>query len=371
MSEQLISADSHMCEPPRLWTERIDRGFRERAPRIVVDPPGEKGSFFVCEDLPPFRVSGAFAAGKTYDQKFMEAGLEDALPGGWDPEARLRDLEADGIAAEVLYSTCGFVLFWIEDAPFQEACFRVYNDWLAEFCRFEPKRFAGLALISLYDVDRACRELERCKRLGLRGGMIWASPPDGVPYSSKEYERFWATAQELEMPLSLHTLTGMSKLSQQDESAGAAEIYVRMVSRPQEIQQSLLTLMFTGVMERYPGIKFVSAEGDTAWIPHVLERADKYFRRFKAGYGVSLSLKPSEYFKRQVFATFIEDPLGLATYQLAGTARNLMWSTDYPHQASTFPNSRDFVVKHFSAVPAEDRRRIVCENAAQLYGFSL
>ena len=84
MAERLISADSHMCEPPQLWTERIDRAYRDRAPRVVVDPPGHKGSFFICEDLPPFRVSGAFAAGKTYDREFMEAGLDDALPGGWD-----------------------------------------------------------------------------------------------------------------------------------------------------------------------------------------------------------------------------------------------------------------------------------------------
>ncbi len=366
-AEPLISADSHMCEPPQLWTERIDRTYRDRAPRIVVDPAGERGSFFVCEKLPPFRVSGAFAAGKTYDKQFMEAGLEEATPGGWDPAARLADLDADGIAAEVLYATCGFVLFWIEDAGFQEACFRVYNDWLADFCRCAPERFAGLGLISLYDVAGACRELERCRELGLRGAMIWASPPDGAPYASKAYEPFWAAAQDLSMPLSLHTLTGMSKASQQDEAAGAAELYVRMVSRPQEIQHSLLTLIFTGVLERHPRLRLVSAEGDTAWIPHILERADKYFRRFKEGYGVALSLRPSEYFRRQIYATFIDDPLGLATYSLADLAGNLLWSTDYPHHASTFPRSREFVREHFRGVRAEDRRRIVYGNAAELY----
>ena len=138
MSQKIISADSHMCEPPTLWVDRIDRRFRDQAPRIVKDPDGKKGSFFLCENLPPFRVSGAFAAGKTFDKSFMEAGLENAIPGGWDPAARVKDLEADGITAEVLYTTCAFVLFWLDDAALQEACFRVYNDWLAEFCRYDP-----------------------------------------------------------------------------------------------------------------------------------------------------------------------------------------------------------------------------------------
>jgi predicted TIM-barrel fold metal-dependent hydrolase len=137
------------------------------------------------------------------------------------------------------------------------------------------------------------------------------------------------------------------------------------------VQNSLLTLIFSGVLERFPRLKIVSAEADIAWVPHVLERADKYFRRFKQGYGVSFSLKPSEYFRRQCYATFIDDPLGVKTYHHMGSADNFMWSTDYPHQASTFPNSREFVEKTFAGVPEEDKRKIVCDNAAKLYGFTV
>lgn len=370
MSYKIISADSHMCEPPNLWVERIDRRFQDRAPRVVKDPNGQKGSFFVCENLPPFRVSGAFAAGKSFDKAFMEAGMENAIPGGWDPAARIQDMEQDGIAAEVLYTTCAFVLFWLNDADLQEACFRVYNDWLTEFCNYDQKRFAGLGLISLFDIEKGRKELERCKKLGLKGAMIWASPPEEQPYSSRQYDSFWATAQELEMPLSLHLVTGRSKESQQDE-ADVAELYVRMVIRPNEIQRSFLTLVFSGVLERFPRLKIVSAEGDIAWVPHLLERADKYFRRFKQGYGVPLSLKPSEYFRRQVYATFIDDPLGLKTYHHTGSADNFMWSTDYPHQASTFPRTREVFEQAFQGIPEDDKRKIVCENAAKLYGFAV
>ncbi len=208
----------------------------------MKNPDGRKGSFFVCEELPPLRISGAFAAGKTFDQSFLEAGLESAPAGGWDPAARLKDMDLDGIDAAVLYTTMGFVLFWIEDAEFQGDCFRVYNDWLAEFCSYAPERLAGLAMISLFEIETACRELERCAIMGLKGALIWAAPPEDRAYSGKAYDRFWAAAQELKMPLSLHTLTGRTKAAQQDES-DIGELYARTVIRTHETQHSLMTMI--------------------------------------------------------------------------------------------------------------------------------
>lgn len=369
MTIRIIDADAHMLEPPTLWTAGLERRFRERAPHIEKDPGGRRGSFFVCEDLPPLRVSGAFAAGKTFDSSFMEAGLEDAPAGGWEPAARLKDMELDGVDAAVLYTTMGFVLFWLEDADFQRDCFRVYNDWLADFCGQAPGRFAGLALISLFDVELARRELERAAKRGLKGALIWAAPPEDRPYGSRLYDPFWAAAQELRMPLSLHTLTGRTRASQQDES-DLGELYARMIIRTHETQHSLCTLIFSGVFERFPKLQIVSAENDIAWVPHLLERADKYYRRFKQAYGSALSLKPSEYFKRQVYATFIDDPMGLKTYQLVGPD-NFLWSTDYPHQAATWPHSQEILARDFALLPEADRRKIVHDNAARLYDFSL
>src|SRR5689334_19946370 len=117
---KIIDADAHTLEPPGLRTEGKHHRARDRAPRIVKEPP--------------LRVSGAFAAGKTFDQRCLEAGLDDAPAGGWDPAARLKDMELDGVEAAVLYTTMGFVLFWIEEPEFQEDCFQVYNNWLADFC---------------------------------------------------------------------------------------------------------------------------------------------------------------------------------------------------------------------------------------------
>ena len=125
-----------------------------------------------------------------------------------DPAQRLKDMDQDGVTGDVLYTTLGFRMFWIKDAGFQRACFQVYNDWLAEFCSHAPDRLKGLALISLYDPKQAAEDLAECKKKGLSGAVIWASPPEELPFYDEIYDPFWAAAQELAMPLSLHEFAG-------------------------------------------------------------------------------------------------------------------------------------------------------------------
>jgi predicted TIM-barrel fold metal-dependent hydrolase len=366
----IMDADAHMCEPPNLWTERIEQRFRDRAPRIVNGLNGRKGAFFICEGLPPFPVSGTFAAGQTFDKKFLESGLENAPAGAWDPAARLKDMDLDGVVAQILYTTMGFSLFGIQEAEFQEACFKVYNDWLAEFCKYAPKRLGGLGLISLFDVERGTRELERCKKLGLKGGMIWATPPEGDHYGARQYDRFWAAAQELDMPLSLHILTGARRSGRIGGAPDPAHMYVLVTTRPQEVQTSLMQFIFYGVLERFPGLKLVSAENDISWVPQVFERADHYYYAYQKAYEISLPMKPSDYFRRQVYATFIEDSLGLKVYRHIG-ADNFMWSTDYPHRAATWPHSQEVLTRDFAEVPEADRIKMARDNMAKLYGFEI
>ncbi len=161
---QLISADSHMVEPPDLWSTRLDKAFRDRAPGFVMDPKGKKGLYFVCDGLEPRLMSSAFASGVSPEELLkyhQETTLENGRAGGWDPVARLEDMALDGVRAEVLYTSVGFGLLGLLDEPYQVALFRAYNDWLAEFCRHDSKRFAGLAMIPLLDVATGVQELKR------------------------------------------------------------------------------------------------------------------------------------------------------------------------------------------------------------------
>jgi predicted TIM-barrel fold metal-dependent hydrolase len=372
---QLISSDSHVSEPPDLWMERIDTKYRDRAPRVVLNPEGQEGAYLVYEGYPPHNLAIGLGAGRTPEElaSFLKTGTyADARPGGWDPAQRLPDMELDGVEAEVLYTTLGFRMFWLKDAGLQRACFRVYNDWLAEYCSYAPKRLKGLALISLYDPKEGAQELERCAKMGLKGAMIWCSPPTDQPYSSPLYDPFWAAAQELDMPISLHAITGMERIPWE---YGAEQRAMRSTVTPHEIEKSFSILILSGVLERFPRLKIVSAENNCGWLPYYLQRMDRGFARFGPSGTVTpwptkLTLKPSEYFRRQMYCTFIDDSFGVASRHWIGVD-NVMWSSDYPHTASTWPHSRDIIERDFKDVSEVEKRKIVRENVAKLYGFDL
>ncbi len=360
----IFSADSHTMEPADLWTQRMDRTWRDRAPRVINNYEGKKGSVFVAEGLTPFPVGGGFAAGK--DPKDLAAnqsvGYEDARPSGWDPVERVKDQEIDGVEGEVLYTTLGMFLFHLKDVELQWASFRAYNDWVAEFSSYAPQRLIGLGLIALQDVDEAVRELQRIAKKGLRGAMINAAPPRDVPYSDSHFDPFWAAAQDLGLPLSLHILTGKKGVQ-----LGKGRV-ASTVTIIHEVQTSLLDFLYNGVLERFPRLKLVSAENDIGWIAHYLYRLDGCYDTLRYVDPTPITMKPSEYFKRQVYATFQDDRPGVMTYEFAG-ANNLMWASDFPHRASTWPRSREVIAQNFAGIPADVIRKITYENVHRLYGF--
>src|SRR5215469_3192947 len=211
-SLRVISADSHVIEPGDLWTQRLDRAFADRAPRVGTNPIGP-GYWLTAPGINPFPLGPNIATGKsgTALSEHLDKGYEGARPSGWDPAERIKDQEVDGVEAEVLYTTLGMPLFGLDDSDLQRACFHVYNEWLADFCAHNPKRLIGTALISLEDIALGVKELEHCAKRGLKGAMIWGSPPADKPYSSTIYDPFWQAASECRIPLSLHVITGKGK----------------------------------------------------------------------------------------------------------------------------------------------------------------
>ena len=374
MTDQgMISADSHVIEPRNLWVERIDKKFRDRAPRVVHNPNGLTGEWFLCEGLEPRPASLAFAAGKDpseYNEFQKATNYDDGIPGGWDAAPRLKDMALDGVEAEVIYTTLGFRLFGLLDEPFQRELFRVYNDWLSDLCRYDAKHLLGLALIPLLDIEQGVKELRRCAKAGLRGALIMCSPPEGHSYADATYDPFWAEAQALHLPLSLHLGTGHGRESRYDTN-----LFLRAMTIPHEVQRTFATLVFGGVLERFPDLKFVSAENDIGWIPHFLARADLTFHKLGSlklskSSDTPLKMLPSEYFRRQVYATFIDDEVGVRNSDLFGED-NYMWSSDYPHLMATWPRSREAVARNFRGIGDEVKWKVVRENAARLYHINL
>jgi predicted TIM-barrel fold metal-dependent hydrolase len=374
MTTKVISADSHIMEPPTLWAERLDQAFRDRAPHVVNEWKGKKGEFLICEGRLLRPVYGGFPADKPlheilpYPQSAHpreRTGYANARPGGWDPAARIKDQEIDGMAAEVLYATSALVFFSVEDLALQRALFRAYNDWLAEFCSYNPQRLVGLALISLEDIDEAVQELGRCAKRGLKGALISVSPDAEKQYDNPVYDPFWAAAQDCKIPLSMHLATGKRNIVTTSRSP-----YAMYINIPEHMQQTLITLIFSGVLERFPRLTVLSTEHDIGWIAYFLLRMDRAYERFRQSDPIPLTMPPSEYFKRQVYATFQDDPVGLATRQFLGVD-NFLWASDYPHVDSTWPHSQWVIKQHFAGMPAGDKQKILCDNAAKLYGIAL
>ena len=370
---KLISADSHVFEPRNMWVDYVDSAFKERAPKIITDPDGKKGDFFVIPGQEPEKVGGGFSAGATPEElkAFLEeASVDEQCPlGAYIPEERVKELKIDGVEAELLYTTLGFRLFRLTDAPYQQALFRAFNTWLSEYCSYDPTHMIGLGLISLLQVEEGVKELRRCSTLGLRGALIMASPPGNISYADPMYEPFWTAAEELNLPISLHILTGHGEESR-NEGKFKDNHYLRAISIIHEVQRSFAEIMFSGALERHPGLKIVSAENDIGWMPHFLYRSDHFHDKAAYSNPTELKMYPSEYAKRQIFVTYMDDPIGLRLADYYGED-NYAWASDYPHAQSTFPNSHKIVDENFLGVSDGIKRKITRDNVIKLYNMDL
>lgn len=379
---KIFSGDSHLSEPGDLWEKRIDKEFRWRAPHVERrERNGKMEDVFLYEGWPPHPVGvGLGAAAYASKGKGPEAasfreegkGYEDALPGGWDPAARLKDQDIDGVDGEVLYTTLGFRQFWIRDPRLQRAAFRAYNDWLSEFCSYSPNRLVGLSLISMYDVDEARAELRRSAKLGYHGAMIGTTPPpECLPYHHSEiYDPFWAEAQDLGMTLVWHENTGgHESRSSSGSSYWDENQSIGALVRFHEVQRSMGHMIVSGVFERFPKLKLVVAEQGTDWLPFYVKR----LQRMRAGttsYGNKLPLKPIEYFHRNTFWTYMDDPEIVEERELVGVD-NLLFATDYPHSASSWPNSQLLVDRDMESIPDDHRRKMIRDNTLSVFNIGV
>lgn len=365
---RVISADSHVLEPHDLWTARLaGTPFAARAPAMVDDGAG--GHLFAVDGLRPFPIGLAGAAGRPSSElKVLGNRVDELREGGWDPVARLADMDADGIAAEVLYPSVGMTLAQSADREYQIACIRAYNDWLVDFCAGGQRRLVGLALIPTIDVDAAVAEIDRAHAAGLRGAMVPGRPPVGH-YAEERFEPMWAAFADRAMPVSFHILTGAMD---GDPTLGSGIALMTVMTIVHQMQQTLSLLIFGGVFDRHPGLAVVSAEHDAGWVAHFAYRLDQMTDRHQSwlGRGRQNRRPPSEYLGGNCWFTFQKDPVAVDTRHRVGIDR-LMWASDYPHSDSTWPHSRKVIERDFDGVGAGDLAAILHDNAAALYGIEV
>ena len=369
---KVISSDSHIFEPADLWTSRIEPKFRDRAPRMVHRDE-DNTDWWVCDGVKG--VSGASGGGQT--GKRFEApetltfagSLDQIRPGGYIPEDHVKDLDIDGIDADLLYPTNGLLLYAVPDGQLLTAMLNAYNDWIAEFCKAIPSRLKGIAALNVDDVQQSVKELERCHKMGLVGAMITVYPPENRSYASPEYEPLWAAAQDLGMPLSLHITTNRPNpdgpFFEDIEASGPAAL----TNVDYWVRMSLSHMIFSGVFERYPKLQIGSIEMELSWVPHFLDRLDyNYTQRPPTGdwYTFKDDVLPSDFFHQNVFLSFQDDGLGIRDRQIIGVD-NIAWGSDYPHPESTFPRSRQILEELLADCNDEEKAKIAGGNIARIY----
>ncbi len=364
MTYPIISADSHITEPPNLYIDNIDPAFRDRAPHLQrVEGVGD---MFVIDGMKtPIPMGIVAAAGKPAEEiRLMGVRFEELHRGGWDPEARLVDQARDGVAAEVIYPTVGMAICNHKDLEYKKACCDAYNRWLAVYCGAHPERLLGAGQTAMRTPEEGIRDIESIKALGLRGVMMPGHP--GVEdYDSPVYDDFWRAAIDLGLPLSFHILT-----TRDGRTRGPRmNAFLSVIRGCQDIMG---TLILGGVFERHPRLKIVCVEADAGWVPHFMYRMDHAFKRHRNWLppGQTLSRLPSAYFAENIYTTFQDDWVAFKTANLMNWKR-LMWANDFPHSDSTWPWSQEMLAEHSADLTEEQRRAILCTNVAELYGVDL
>ena len=365
MQKPIISADSHITEPPNTYVDRIDPKYKDSAPHMIHDD--KLGDVFIVKDFPrPINVALAAAAGKdaselkTYGAKFAEMHK-----GGWDPNARMADQDRDGVAAEVIYPTVGMVLCNHRDFAYKKACFDAYNLWIGEYCAAHPDRLIGCGQTAMRSVEEGISDLRKMKELGLKGVMMPGNPAL-EDYDSPIYAPFYEAAIDMQMPLSFHILTSTSDNFQ--TRGPKLNSFLSIIRGCQDI---IGTFVLGGVFERHPKLKVVFIEADAGWVPHYMYRMDHAYDRHRywlpAG---TLTKMPSEYFRENVYTTFQDDYVAFQVRNLCNIKR-LMWASDFPHSDSTWPWSQDVIAKHTVGMTADEKNLVLHDNVAELYHLSI
>jgi uncharacterized protein len=359
----VISADSHVTEPPDTYGPRIDAKYRDDAPRMIQD---ERGDVFHIPGMKvPVPMGLVAAAGKLpEDLTTFGVKFEDLHRGGWDPVARLADQDRDGVAAEVIYPTVGMAICNHRDIDYKRACMQAYNRWIAEYTSSSPERLVCVGQTAMRTPEEGIADLHEIAALGLRGVMM-PGTPGHEDYDHTDYDPFWKAAIELGLPLSFHVLTTRDTAPVRGPRLNS---FVSIIRANQDV---IGTLVFSGVFERNPDLKVVCVEADAGWVPHYMYRMDHAWKRHRhwMPHG-TLSKLPSDYFRENVYTTFQDDWVAFQVAHLLNDER-LMWANDFPHSDSTWPWSQEMLAEHTEHLTERQKDRILHDNCADLYGIRI
>jgi len=366
----VIDADGHVLEPMDMFEKYMDPAYRESAPRLIVDTDGKERLRVEDRVLGSQKglglVGGIGARQGAVDDATMK--YVEGRPGGFDPHARIKDLDLDGIDAAFLYPSLGLFVGAIQDPGLAAAVSRAYNRWLADYCRPYPDRLFGVAMLPMQSVERAIEEMRYArKELGMRAGFLRPNPYNDRMLHHPDYAPFWEEVQELDFAIGLHegASAGMPQVGvDRFETRGARHI----ISHTMEMMLAALSVIWGGVCDRYPRIRVGFLESGGGWIAPWLDRMDRHFD--DQGFNDSgLSMRPSELFRRNCWISFepVEGSLSVLADYIG--PHKILWATDYPHPDGFFPGAPDMIARR-RELSEETKHQILAGGAMGFYGLS-
>jgi len=379
---KVVDADTHMTERHDLWTKRAPAAYRDRVPRVEqVDG----AATWVVEGGAVLGRAGAGGVVDRHGNKgrsfegLYEWEIEQAHAAAYDPIARMELLEEIGIWAQIVFpgviglggQNLGDI---VQDPALRAVCLEIFNDANAELQAESGNRLLPMAILPAWDIDACIREAHRAKSLGLRGVNLTSDPQDlGSPdLANRAWDPVLEACSALELPVHFHigaSLTTMNFFgsypwdSHDDDTKlaiGGALLFIGNA-------RVVVNIICSGMLDRFPELKIVSVESGTGWIPFILEALDYEMDENAPQAKAALSLLPSEYFRRQIYATTWFEHRNLAQLIASVGEDNIMFETDFPHPTCLYPEPLKTAAQNMRDLTPSVQRKILGENAAKLY----
>lgn len=375
-----IDADAHVNPPPTFWDDYLPEAFAGRGPRIEAGAVDEEHDWVVFEGArKPLNVmSSVVKQGRAFKPNGRQS---DVQAGSWEPAARLVDMDTDGVSRAVLF---GGGPLGTADNDLYLASFGAYNRFLADFCSHDSRRLNGVAYLPMQDIDQSIAMLKEAARIGLRAINIPAFPqsrksaggggfaaqvlaltgdPDGpLQYDNPEFDRFWRACVDYDMAVTIH-------LGARTARPGIGRFLPNLVMTKVCMAEPIAIMIFGGVFDRFPALRFGAIESGVGWMAWMATYMDNIYDNQHHWLQLELKHKPSFYMDQNIWGSFIRDPVGIKNREEPGGG-NIMWSTDYPHSETTYPDSVQLIEWQFAGLSDKDRRPILRDNALRFFGLS-
>lgn len=376
----IIDADAHIDPPYDMWRDYLPAHLREKAPYIEE---GDEHDWIVFEgNRRPMKMINNQAGRQGKDFKMV--GKLSEMRSAWDPSTRLADMDTDHIQAAVLFGGGPLGTF---DNELYIASYDAYSRWVMDFCSTDRSRLSPVGYVPMRDIDETIAHLKSLARLGFRTVNLPAFPqnPDGwstssgvkalkqgqvaaltgdpnspLQYWQPEFDRLWATIVDLGMVVTFHLGARTPRFGEKQHFLPDMPMSKMAMAEPVSI------FLFNAIFDRFPDLKIAVVESGVGWFAWFTEYTTRTWEKQRFWTECPIKNPPSYYMDNNVYGSFIQDRVGILCRDMPG-AGNIMWSSDYPHSETTFPNSRQIILRDFNGVPFEAVHEIICTRAQKLF----